>query len=363
MTARPPFALASDPLLVGASVGVEAGAFSTCSVSTTASNSQKWDFSPLFDSVCCDWLSGRHRYLHPVEPRNAGRVMKVSADGEIEWESGSWESIRCPSSDTSIRAKCDGQWLYFSGNIGRFQQADNFKGLTVMQCVERWAKVLRDLGYDTTAFGTRSRVGTPAECGTYLGRIDLAGNLETDNYAALCTSAMSRRIGQRLPKEGKYGPTWGYDSKRGNWMKAKMYDKTAEMEGRRTPAHGATVARFEVQLGSEWLKQNAMDKVSAWKDGSMGTIIYGRFADQVFRDQVETIRWKEIPIKLRTWAVLWRDGENIRSQMSKSAYYRVRKSLLEDHGIDIGVPCNVQSLTHKVQTVTVRPISALREAA
>lgn len=95
----------------------------------------------------------------------------------------------------------------------------------------------------------------------------------------------------------------------------------------------------------------------------MGTIIYGRFADQVFRDQIETIRWNEIPIKLRTWAVLWRDGENIRNQMSKSAYYRARKALLEDHGIDIGVPCNVQALTHKVQTVTVRPVSALREAA
>lgn len=289
--------------------------------------------------------------------------MKVSIHGEVEWETASWESIRCPSSDTSIRAKCDGRRLHFSANIGRFQQMDNLRGLTVMQCVERWAKVLRDLGFDTTGFGTRHRVGTPAECGTFLTRIDLAGNLDTDNYAALCAASMSRRIGQRLPKEGKYGPTWGYDSKRGNWMKAKLYDKTAELEGRRTPSPGATTARFEVQLGSEWLKQNQMDAVAAWKDENMGTIIYGRFADQVFRDQIETTRWTDIPSRLRTWAVLWRDGEDIRNQMSKSAYYRTRKALLEDHGIDIGVPCNVQSLTHKVQTVTVCPVSALREAA
>lgn len=289
--------------------------------------------------------------------------MKVNPDGVIEWETASWESIRCPSSDTSIRVKCDGKRLHFSGNIGRFQQADNFRGLTVIQCIERWAEVLRNLGFDVRGFGTRHRVGTPAECGTYITRIDLAGNLETDNYAALCTASMTRRIGQRLPKEGKYGPTWGYDAKRSNWTKAKLYDKTAELEGRRTPSPGATTARFEVQLGSEYLKQNRMDAVAAWKEGNMGTIIYGRFADQVFRDQIETIRWNEIPIKLRTWAVLWRDGENIRNQMSKSAYYRARKALLEDHGIDIGVPCNVQALTHKVQTVTVRPVSALREAA
>ena len=95
----------------------------------------------------------------------------------------------------------------------------------------------------------------------------------------------------------------------------------------------------------------------------MGVIVYGRFADQVFRDSIEVTRWNDIPPRLRTWAVLWRDGEDIRNQMSKSAYYRVRKALLDDFGLDIGVPCNVQALTRRVQTVTVRPVAALREAA
>ena len=339
----------------------------TCSASTTASNSHRrensTDFDPLFTSVCCDWMSGRHEYLEEVEPRFGGHILKVSKDGEVEWESGSWESIRCPSSDTSIRAKCDGKRLWFSANIGRFQQADNFEGLTVIQCVERWAKVLKDLGFDTRGFGTRHRVGTPAECGTFLTRIDLAGNLETDNYAALCTASMSRRIGQRLPKEGKYGPTWGYDAKRGNWMKAKLYDKSAELAGRRTPSPGATIARFEVQLGGEFLKQNHLDSVAHWRGDEMGQIIYGRFADQVFRDQIDVTQWSDIPLRLRGYAVLWRDGEDIRNHVSQATYYRIRKQLLEGFGIDIGVRCNVQSLTRRVQTVTVTPINALRRVA
>lgn len=119
----------------------------------------------FFDSVSCDWLSFRHRYRDPVEPHNAGRVMKVSRDGEIEWESGSWDSIRCPSSDSSIRVKCDGQYLYGSANIGRFQRADNLHGLTVMECVERWAEVLRVLGFDLSGFGTRHAEGTASESG------------------------------------------------------------------------------------------------------------------------------------------------------------------------------------------------------
>lgn len=341
--------------------GVEG--FSTCSASTTASNSQKWEFSPLFGSVICDWMSGRHEYMTPVEPRNGGMVLKVKPDGEIEWETASWESIRCPSSDTSIRVKCDGKRLHFSGNIGRFQHTDNLTGLTVIECVERWGTVLKNLGFDTTGFGTRNRVGTVAECGTFLTRLDLAGNLATDNYAALCATCLSRRIGQRLPAVGKYGPTWGYEAKRSNWLKAKLYDKTAELEGRRTPTPGATTARFEVQLGSEYLKQYHLDAVAAWKDRNMGTIIYGKFADQVFRDQIDTTRWTDIPSRLRSWAVLWRDGHDVRNQMSKSAYYRIRKTLLDDHGIDIGVPCNVQALTRRVQTVMVQPLNAYRNAA
>lgn len=290
-------------------------------------------------------------------------VLKCNAAGEIEWETASWESIRCPSSDTSIRAKCDGKRLHFSGNIGRFQQTSNLEGLTVMQCIERFAKVLKDLGFDTTGFGTRHRVGTLAECGTFLTRIDLAGNLITDNYASLCAASMVRRIGQRLPKEGKYGPTWGYEAKRGNWAKFKLYDKKSEMEGKRRPVAGATIARFEAQLGSEWLKQKHMDSVKAWKDETMGQIIYGQFADQVFKQTIETANWADIPPKLRVWALLWRDGDDIRNHLKQSQYYAVRKALLDDYGLDIGVPCNIQALTRRVQTVTVTPINALRAAA
>ena len=337
--------------------------FQTCSASTTASNSATTEKQPLFSSVCCDWLSGRHEYLEEVEPRNGGRVLKVSADGEVEWETESWESIRCPSSDTSIRVKCDGKRLHFSANIGRFQHGDNLEGHTVMECLEKWGRILKDLSFDVTGFGTRQRQGTIAECGTFLTRIDLAGNMETDNFAALCTASMSRRIGQRLPKEGKYGPTWGYESKRGNWSKAKLYDKTAEIEGRRRPTSGATVARFEIQLGSEYLKQNKLDAPIHWKGDDMGQIIYGKFAEQVFREQINSLNWSDIPPRLRTWAVLWRDGDDVRNHLAKSRYYLVRKKLRDQYGIDIGVPCNVQSLARRVQVVTVRPINALRVAA
>lgn len=318
-----------------------------------------------FLAPACDWLTLRHDYPveRPAEPRNGGKVLKVSADGEIEWETASWESIRCPSSDTAIRVKCDGKHLYGSANIGRFQRRDNVQGLTVLQAVERWAKVLNDLGFDLHGFGSRWRVGTPGEWGTHLTRIDLAGNFWTSNYGALSQGVMVRRIGQKLPQLGKFGPMWGYDSKRSTWIRAKLYDKDAEQQGKRRSSGGETLARFEVELHREYLKREGLDTVSAWAGGEdMGKVIYGRFAAQVFREQVSVQRWQDMPMKLQAVATCWREGRDIRAEMSKSAYYRVRAQLLE-YGIDIGTPCNVLALTRHVEVVQVAPQVNLLEVA
>jgi hypothetical protein len=306
-------------------------------------------------------MSLRHVFSDSVAPWESGKIMKLSRDGEIEWEAGSWEDVRNPSSDTHLRFKCDGKVLHASGNIGRWMQTDNIQGFTVMECVERWGEFLgRWFGY-MKGFGSRFQQGQAGEWGTYLTRLDLAGNFNVSDYSALCHAASVRRIGQRLPMVGKYGPTWGYDSKRGNWWKAKLYDKTAEAEGKRRSEGGETLARFEVQLGSQYLVQNKLSAVIDWRNEDMGDVIYGRFADQVFRESVSVEDWSEIPMRLRHYAVLWRDGVDIRTQTSRATYFRVRGKLLE-FGIDIGTPCNVVALVRRSREVTVRQVSALRAA-
>lgn len=332
-----------------------------------------------YPGVACDWITGRHEYAAPVPVRESGRIMKIDRDGVIEYETQTWESIKCSSSETSIRVKCDGRTLRFMGNIGRFGEQDNELGLTVMQCMDKWAEVLRKLVFDLSGFGTRGvrkvnteagygeaagvGQGSPLECGTYLTRIDLCHNFDVSDYAALAGSMMVKRIGQKLPMAGKYGPTWGYDANRSNWYKAKLYDKTAELQGKRTPNPGATRARFEVQLGSEYLKREGLDQVKKWKGEDMAKVIYGHFANQVFRDQLDVQDWTEIPAKLRVYAILWRDGINLKTQFkSLGGYYKVRAKLM-DYGIDVSTPCNVLALTRRCRIVEVTPVSTLREAA
>lgn len=307
--------------------------------------------------VCCDWLSLVHTYAEGVEPRESGRVLKVDADGVLEWSSQCWDDIRCQSSDTAMRARCDGRSLRVSGNIGRYGRPSNVTGYSVGVCAERARIVLDSLGFDVQGFGAVGSRSEFARLGTVVSRVDLAGNYEVSDYPGLCHAMSVRKVGRLLPIMGRYGPTWGYGAKRGGWVRAKLYDKTAEQSGKKLPGSGATLARFEVQLGAEYLRREGLDTVESW-GGDMANVVYGRFASQVFRDSTSVEDWATLPRNLRSYALLWRDGVDIRSLVSKATFYRVAGQL-RAFGFDIQTPCNVQALTRIVRHVEVRQVSAL----
>lgn len=342
--------------------------FLSCSASTTATKSDTLDYELSFDGeVFCDWLSFRHDFSpeNPAPDIFTGSTIKVDRDGIITRESRDFDVIREKSSNTSVVMKCDGRSFKFSGNIGRFAQADNLNGLTVIQCFEKAIQVIKSIYpmIDTREFAQVYRQGTPAEYGTYLTRLDLTSNFWTDSYSQLSLTLGSKRINRYLPHMGKYGPTWGYDSKRGNWFKAKLYDKDAELSGKRTPNAGETTARFEIQLGQEYLKRNLINHLRNWKEGTnMENIIYGRFANQLLKETISAPDWHLIPAKLRTHALLWRDGTSPKSYLKRSQFYNVKRQLLE-YGIDIDTPCNIMTLTTRVREVKFQPLPCLRRVA
>ena len=336
-------------------------AFSTCSASTTASKSHTRDFQ----SVICDWLSFRHDFAAESENPvlRSGVILKIDRNGVVENEIQQWEQIKCPSSDTSIRIKCDGRHLWFQGNIGRFREANNLQGHTLQECFDKAAYFIKALypQINLRELGTIQREGTVAEYGTYLTRVDLAANFRTDQYMRLAQQLAARRIGRKTAVVGKYGPTWGYDSKRGQYWKAKLYDKLAELEGKRTPYPNETIARFEVQLGSEYLRQQGLNMLRNWKN-DMPNIVYGRFAGPAFTENATSEQWEDIPSRLRQHAIMWRDGIDPRTYLSRSQYYKVRAALLE-YGVDIATACNVMNLTQRIQVITVEHLDAIRRAA
>ena len=317
--------------------------------------------------VFCDWLSFRHDFAFDNQqfPIEAGKTLKITADGLIEWEKQDFSQIVCKSSDTSVRIKCDGKHLWFQGNIGRFTEKDNLQGLTVLDSFNK-AKSLINRIYpkiDTSTFGQAAYDGFDDHRGTVLTRLDLTSNFATDSYYQLATYYASRKINTRLPVMGKYGPTWGYDTKRGQYWKAKMYDKQAELDGKRTPYHNATTARFEVQLGSEYLRQNGLNLITQWgKTMKQENVVYGKFISQIINDPVTAEDWTAYPSNLRQHAVLWRDGTDPKSYLKNSQYYKVKNGLLE-LGLDISRPCNVMNLTRHIKVIEMRMLPSIRRAA
>lgn len=340
----------------------------TCSASTTASNSAKVTKTDFFTGeVFCDWMSFRHDFAFDnlQLPIAAGRTLKITADGQKEWEKEDFSKIHCVSSDTSVRIKCDGKHLWFQGNIGRFTEKDNLQGLTVVECFKK-AILLINRVYpkiNTSTFGQAQYDGFDDHRGTVFTRLDLTSNFYTDSYHQLATYYASRKLNTRLPVMGKYGPTWGYDTKRGQYWKAKLYDKQAELDGKRTPYHNQTTARFEVQLGSEYLRQNGLNLYSQWGEHmKTENIIYGKFINQLISEPVSAEDWTNYPKNLRQHAVLWRDGTDPKSYLAHTQYYKVRKQLLE-HGLDISRPCNVMNLTRQIKVIEMRMLPSLRRAA
>jgi Phage X family len=326
--------------------------------------SLKMDFN---GDVICDWMSFRHDFSFDNQqlPIAAGRTLKITADGQKEWEKQDFSKIVCKSSDTSVRIKCDGKHLWFQGNIGRFTELDNLQGLTVAECFKK-AVLLINRVYpkiDTSTFGLAQYDRFDEYLGTVLTRIDLASNFSTDSYHQLATYYASRKLNTRLPVMGKYGPTWGYDTKRGQYWKAKLYDKQAELDGKRTPYHNETTARFEVQLGSEYLRQNGLNLISQWGNiMKTENIIYGKFITQLTGEPVTAEDWSNYPKRLRQHAVLWRDGTDPKSYLKHTQYYKVRRELLS-YGLDISRPCNVMNLTRQIKVIEMRMLPTLRRAA
>lgn len=380
------------PVAVSSTTATNSGVPENPLSTTSSKASDLWLSNPLLNplpEVMCDWLAGVHVFREPREPFESGKILKITSDGEIEWETRSWDSIRCASSDTSLRFKCDGSKVWFSGNIGRFGERENVLGLTVAQCVAKWKRVLARNGLGDLEFGTQFNVeplpgvsvgetwtGDASRRGTFLSRVDLAANFRVSCFSDICQVLAGRVIGRHVPIMGRYGPTWGY-GKRANWWKGKVYDKTAEQEGKRRSAGGDTVARFEVQLGAEFLKRRRLDQCHEWNGSGyghgasesesegrdMGQVVWGEFGGQVFRELVPQRLWgAEMPLKLLEKAELWRAGHDLRTVLKKSQFYALRRELLS-FGIDIGLPCNVQALKPTIQAVTVEFLPALRRHA
>lgn len=325
------------------------------------------EISPVF----IDYVTIRQDYFSGGLPvLNDGRVLKVDADGEIEYST----DVRCiieGSYDSRVQVRCDGNTVEFTGNISRYGRRDNLFGYDWQTTIARINALLCDLGLPPFTSGKLYKFADTgwSWSGARVSRIDLTCNYSTGSkdcmHAVLCHMAgqhVGRQKGSLSPDSGTV--EYGRGSK---YVYGKLYAKYQELEKHRSKKSGSHVSddvinycktegllREEFTLKSRFLLQNNLAYLGAITQDNLNQIYADR--TQLKRlDEMKFENFDDLPRGLKATYVSWKYGypQNI----SKATFYRHRVKLLS-YGIDISIPNNVHYLPERVRVVELKALTA-----
>lgn len=331
--------------------------------------------SPVF----IDWITV-HQF-HPqggIKRVNDGRVFAVDEDGVVEWEVERDFQFE-GSHDSRVKIQCDGWTVRLSGNVGRFDRRDNIFGFALDEVMGKGNRILArfelppfEKGEPFLRYGSRFSEFT----GAYFTRLDLTANFSV-GCAANVAPFMQHLAAQSVARvrTGVFPDGYTVDYGRGSkYCYAKAYAKhnqlTSRQQKKRPPlpeivafVDRVGMVRFEVTLKSRFLTQNAL---RYW-----GAIDMGKLS-QVFSSKAEVIRrekaayesldqmFEQLPAELLGTALAWKMGKDLPRMMKRATYYRHRRRLVREFGIDISQPCRVVELATriKIREITVMPMVA-----
>ncbi len=304
-----------------------------------------------------DWLTVLVSYRHEL-PLEGGKIISITPDGDIEWESskkisvrGSYESNLLIRSDEQSRT-FDGSYtrLYIDGNFAKFHQGhnlfgtDNLMGL-VSETVLKLIKVLNlnfqeiDLNY--LHKGRYEVLRADCTMMTDLGNLK---NVEAFLYSAEYSAHMRYR-GQGIMTKGTL-----YFGKASRRWALKMYAKGREVQAKghtlpksiESPSLLAWVdgkLRLELVLRSLELKSRELSMGYHWEDFTVLDNLTLALKGLTMTDNYTIPPEALSELKPRFVAVyeLWKKGYDLRAMYSKNTFYAYRRQLLKSLNIDIAI--------------------------
>lgn len=330
-------------------------------------------FAPVWPSasgVMIDWISVE--VPDPFgEVITGGEVLKVKADGEVEWATrcrrefeGSWSSkmqVRNLMADRRVAPGVDPvrSGLELSGNPAKFLQGHNLFGTDDLAGLTGAvvAKVARAL------YPEGRPVCLDVENGE-LTRIDITGSwlLDRADDVLPFLKAMEERVwcpfrGRGVsPQDGPGTLYYGYSKKgkRAKDWQLKLYSKGRDIVAHPLPEPALAVpgllhdvsrtVRVELTLRSAELKRLGLKRVGDWTPETVERI----WSDYVNRldfseatmnlDVIDMSQW---PLNSREILAVscWKSGNDVRAAMPRSSFYKIRASIRRKTGVDIA--CHV----------------------
>lgn len=301
-----------------------------------------------------DWVSGSLP-LSWRETVSGGQVVHLHPDGSVEWATlktlhleGSYDSR------ISVRTVRHG-WIEFAGNPVKWLQGHNlfgtsdFRGL-MFAFAERLCEVL-DIE-PTVEDRTKWLIGDYE-----LSRVDLTESFSLPSYddVSAWIKAASEVSTVKWRGRGHYQDGTLYfgkvaSGKRASRWQVKLYHKGAEvmLPGHRLPelmpyrseleGWASNKLRVEVTLRGMELDRRGLKRGTSWNERTAGELFSHYSARVEIGDGrvVEDEVLDQLPKEAARAYQLWSDGNDIRRLYKRTAYYKYRRILLDECGIDIG---------------------------
>ena len=296
-----------------------------------------------------DWVTAK---LPCNNSLRSGCVAKLDSEGNVEWLSQSWLPVEGSYSTNFMVKSLTPETIQVSGNPAKWLQGHNLFGTNDLRKLMHLFflslhETLADEGLNPT-IEQSERI----EKGLYtVSRVDINETWHLDNQADV--KSWIRAAGQKIsmPYRGKgvfSGDTlyWGKGSK---YFYLKCYSKGDEINSKksnfpnelRTPQmleYADKALRLELVLCSKALREFHINQPCVWSPDTARMLLLShvKSLDMSNNFKLSDEKLESLPRKLRTYYKLWLHGEDLRSELSKPTYYRIRKQLKE-YDIDIAL--------------------------
>lgn len=296
-----------------------------------------------------DWVTAK---LPCDNALRSGCIAKLDADSNVEWLSQSWLPVEGSYSSNFMVKSLTPQTIQVSGNPAKWLQGHNLFGTNDLRKLmsvffSRLYENMAEQGLNPTI----DQIDAIDEGRYTVSRVDINETWFLKNSKDV--KAWIRAAGQKIsmPYRGKgvfSGDTlyWGKDSK---YYYLKCYSKGEEINNRksnfpaelRTPEmleYADRALRLELTLCSKALREWNINRPCVWtpETPKMLLLNHVRSLDMSNNFKLSDEILDSLPRSLRTYYKLWLYGEDLRQELSKPTFYRIRKQL-QAYDIDIAL--------------------------
>jgi len=320
-----------------------------------------------------DWLDIVVKVRHT--PIQAGHMISVLPNGEIEWDSAKAKSVS-GSFDTNIRVRSQGSAsdslaseMYISGNPSKYLQGHNVFGSNDLGALAHAmvSKIFGVLEINDSLTLLRIKKGDFS-----VKRIDITESWAFPSRSQVkgVLAAMSIKSRSRMGRPQTRGGTvyHGQNSRRHTF---KFYCKGDELEaGKKHRLHESLIDTPIKDFADNLLRAELTLRSKELKDLELtqGSDLTLEVISRLFNDyfgRIEMSAQADIPSdeilalsrSLRSTYLMWKEGIDVRSMMSEPTFYRHRAGLLPS-GVDIALICENSDVNviKMVRTITGVPV-------